>query len=109
MSAKVIDEGIPWGVYVAYSRGKMIVNEERSPLNIPARRGDRNRINQLIKTAESFGLDEITVKFVEGSRRVTEEEYEEQHARLASGEVPDKYDLGNMIEEYKYREQNGLL
>jgi hypothetical protein len=41
------------------------------------------------------------LKYIDGSRPVTDEEYEEQQTRMSSGLVPDKYDLGTLIEERK--------
>ena len=105
---KAVDEGIPWGIYKAYSNGKPIMNEDGDFLNIASMKGDRTKIRELIQAAESFGLDGITVQFLPGARQVDDETYEEQLYRLANGMVPDEHDLGNMIDEYKYRKQHGF-
>jgi hypothetical protein len=112
---RIVDQGIPWGVYVAYWRGKKIVEQDSdgsyNVLNIASFKNDKNRISQLIETAKSFGFDEvdIEVEFVEGARQISDEEYSEQVSRLKEGLVPDKYDLGNMIDDYKFRQRNELL
>ncbi len=93
------------GVYVALSNGKYIVDSddpaEAQQLSIQAWRGDQRRIDELIREAKSFGLENITVEFIPDVRKVTQEEYEEQQQRLAEGKTPDPYDLGALIDDYK--------
>lgn len=105
---KIVDEGINWGVYKAYTRGRPIMDEDGNYLNIASMRGDQRRIRELIHAAESFGLDEISVEFIPGARQIDDEEYEQQVDRLREGYVPDKYDLGNLIDEMNYKKANGF-
>lgn len=101
MATRVIDE-IPYGVYVAKtSEGKYIANQDGDLLNIVSRKNDIKRINQLKEAAKGFGFDDIQVEFRAGSRRVTEDEFQEMLERQANGQVADPYDLGVLIDEYK--------
>lgn len=91
---RAIDQGIQFGVYIAKSRGKYIMDEDKNLLNIASRRGDESRIRELVRVAQSFGLDEITVEWREGARQIDDEEFERQVERMNSGLVPDELDAG---------------
>jgi hypothetical protein len=99
---KTVDEGIPFGIYVAKDHnGKYVVDEEQNFLCISSMRGDVRRVEQLMAAAKQCGIEQPQVEFWEGARKVTEDEYEEQKERARDGYVPDKYDIGNLIDEYK--------
>jgi hypothetical protein len=103
---KVVDEGIPYGVYIWQVNGKTIVDEDRNYLIAPARRGDLRAIARLKDFVnKELGIFEGQAVFEEGARPISDEEWEEQKERSLAGEVPDKYDLGNLIDEYKYRQE----
>jgi hypothetical protein len=46
------------------------------------------------------------LKFISGTRPVSDEEYAEQEMRARAGLIPDKYDLGALYEERKYGKRN---
>lgn len=103
-----VDEGIPYGVYIWEVNGKPVVNEDFDYLVAPARRGDLMAIKRLTDFVKNvIGLEEGGPVFKEGVRPVSQSEYEDQIYRLQSGETPDPYDLGNLIDEYKYKKELG--
>jgi hypothetical protein len=86
--------------------GQIVGDDEGNFLNIPSVKGDRTKIANLRYTAHNIlkgnGLEaEGAAYFMPGRRRVTDEEFEEQETRLASGLVPDEYDLGSMMDTLK--------
>lgn len=104
----IVDEGIPYGVYVWRINGKPVVNENYDYLVAPARRGDLRAIKKLTDFVHNeLGIFEGGPVFEEGARPISEGEWEEQMARMQNGETPDPYDLGNLIDEYKYRKELG--
>ena len=103
---KVVDEGIPYGVYIWRVDGRPIVDEEFNYLCAPARRGDLTAIAKLSRFVKNeLGIHEGEAYFEEGVRPVSQDEYEDQKARQLAGDVPDPYDLGNLIDEYNYRKE----
>jgi len=100
---KAVGQGIPYGVYIWRINGKAVVNEDLEYLQIAARRGDQKKIAELKRFVnEELGIHEGEAFFEEGSRPISHDEWEDQMARQKAGEVPDPYDLGNLIEEYNY-------
>lgn len=88
------------GLYVwELPNGKILVDEEYRQLNIPAKKGDVQRMRILRDAARSYGFHEGKPKFLSGSRRVTDEEYEHQLDRAKAGLIPDPFDVGAMKEE----------
>lgn len=103
---KQIEEGIPYGVYIWRINGKPVVDEEYNYLQIASRRGDQTKIARLKEFVnKELGIFEGEASFEEGARPISQEEYEDQMARQLAGEVPDPYDLGNLIEEQKYAKE----
>jgi hypothetical protein len=106
-----IVEDSNYGVYIwRDGKGRAVVDSELNYMLIASRRGDLKNIKLLEEAARSFGVMDGGPEFCAGSRPISEGEFEEQKARQEAGLVPDVYDLGNMIDEYKYQkelEQNG--
>lgn len=103
---KIVDEGIPYGVYIWRINGKPVVDQEFNYLVAPARRGDLRAIKRLTDFVRNeLGIDEGEACFEEGVRPISQGEWEDQKARQLAGDVPDQYDLGNLIDEYKYRKE----
>lgn len=103
---KIVDEGIPYGVYTWRIDGKAVVNENFDYLVAPARRGDMRVINKLTDFVRNeLGITEGGPVFEEGVRPISEEEWEDQMARMQAGDTPDPYDLGNLIDEAKYQKE----
>lgn len=74
--------------------GRFVTDEDKNLMNIPAIRGDLAAIKKITDAAKYYGLEEGQPFFLEGSRRATDEELEEQKERLRQGLVPDPYDIG---------------
>jgi hypothetical protein len=93
---QVIDKYYDWGLYV-YKKadGKWFTDGTGSVLNVPARKGDIEKIAELKKVAIHYG-DEGNGEavFVPGLTRVSEAEYSEQKQRLREGLIPSMNDLG---------------
>lgn len=103
---KIVDEGIPYGVYTWRVNGKAVVNENFEYLVAPARRGDRKAIARLTEFVnKELGIFEGEPVFEEGSRPISEQEWEHQMERMQNGETPDPYDLGNLIDEANYQKE----
>lgn len=103
---KPVSDGIPYGVYIWRINGKPVVNENLDYVQIASRRGDLNKIARLKKFVnEELGIFDGGPYFEEGSRPISQEEWEDQMARQMNGQVPDPYDLGNLIDEYRYQKE----
>lgn len=103
---KVVDEGIPYGVYIWRINGKPLVNENYDYLQIASKRGDFTKAAKLKEFVNNeLGIYEGEPHFMEGVRPISQAEYEDQMDRQLAGETPDPYDLGNLIEEYNYRKE----
>jgi len=84
------------GLYVwQMPNGQIVTDQNKDVMNIPAMRGDITAITKISNAAKKLGIDEGSPLFLEGARRVTEEELEEQTERMSSGLIPDPYDIGN--------------
>lgn len=95
-------EELPYGLYLALdSQGRYIIDEEKNHLCISSRKGDRNKINDLMHAAEGFGFEDPMYEWREGASKIDDEESERQHSRMSQGLVPDDKDLGNMLDELK--------
>lgn len=103
---KRVDEGIPYGVYIWAVNGKPVVNEDFEYLQIASKRGDLRKISALQEFVnKELGIYEGRAVFQEGVRPVSHEEWEHQKERQLAGDVPDQYDLGNLIDELNYRKE----
>lgn len=93
---QVIDKHYDWGLYVyKKSNGKWFTDGDGSVLNIPAMKGDLDKISELKKAAMHYGDEgDGQAVFVPGLTRISEEEYSEQKQRLQEGLIPSMNDLG---------------
>jgi len=93
---KVIEKNYNWGLYVyKKSNGKWFTDGEGNVLNIPANRGDLDKISELKKAAMHYGdPGDGNAIFVPGLTRISEEEHSEQMDRMKSGLIPSMNDLG---------------
>jgi len=83
------------GVYVwEMPDGRWIGDDEGNFLSITSKIGDRDKINLLAKAVRHYGIDEGKPKFLEGSRKIDDEEFEYQKQRLKWGLTPDPLDIG---------------
>lgn len=106
MNPRVVDEGIPYGVYIWRVNGKPVVDEDFNYLIAPSRRGDLAAIGRLTRFVNNeLGITEGEAWFEEGTRPISQEEWEHQRARQEAGLVPDEFDLANLIDEAKYQQE----
>lgn len=91
------------GMYVwEMEDGSWVGDDAGHFMNIVSMKDDPTRIRQLTDAARSYGVYEGKPVFLSGHRPVTDEEYEEQKARLEEGLTPDRYDIPSMLEAYKH-------
>lgn len=107
MKKQLIDE-YNWGVYIWKTpEGKVVKNENGDFLMIMSKKGNKAQIEKLRLAAKSCGIDGGEAIFWSGHRPISEEEYQEQVARLTVGLVPDKLDYYAAKEELEARKRNG--
>ncbi len=88
------------GIYVWQTAdGRFVADQDGNLMNIPGKRGDLYAMNELKKAARYYGIEDGEPYFVEGSRRITQEEWEHQKDRMLNGLVPDEYDIGAYKDE----------
>jgi hypothetical protein len=86
------------GVYVwQKANGKFFTDGSNNILNIPARKDDRTKIEELTKAAAYYGESEGKAVFFPGTGRVSDEEHSEQVDRMSQGLIPSMNDLGAII------------
>jgi len=91
----IIPKMYDWGIYVwKRSNGKWFTDGQGNILNIPAMRGDIEKLAELRKAAAHYGEPEGEPVFFAGLNRVSEEEYSEQVERMKNGLIPSMNDLG---------------
>lgn len=90
-----------WGVYVALSDGKYVINSEGDYLSIPSEYNNAQKIRKLIKTAKSYGLENVSVEFIDGAYQISEEEYQNQKSAQASGLLLPGQDPGAFRDEQR--------
>ncbi|NCZ76670.1 MAG: hypothetical protein EBY12_01535 [Actinobacteria bacterium] len=84
------------GVYVwLMPDGRWIGDDDGNYLSVPSRKGNRTRIDELAREVRSYGIYEGSPHFLAGSRKITDEEFQEQEDRLKWGLIPDPLDIGN--------------
>ena|ERR1044072_131500 len=91
------------GIYVfRLPNGDYVMDDELRVLSIAATRGDIQKMKELTLAAKVHGFDEGTCEFVEGARKVSDEEFILQYDRFMEGYIPDPYDIGNMQDMWRY-------
>lgn len=82
------------GVYVwQLPNGDFVMDEDLNVLSIQAFRGDIAAMKKINAVAQNLGLDGKPY-FVEGARKISDTEFDEQRARFFAGLTPDPYDIG---------------
>lgn len=93
--ATVIPKFYDWGLYFwQLPDGHLFKDGDGNMLNIPANRGDLQKIVELKNAAAFYGQPEGKPYFVPGVSRATDEEYSEQVDRMRQGLLPNMNDLG---------------
>lgn len=83
------------GIYVwEMPDGRWIGDDAGNYLSITSKRGNRDRIETLAKAVRSYGIYEGNPLFLEGRRKIDDEEFEYQQQRLKWGLTPDPLDIG---------------
>ena len=70
-------------------------------LSVTSMKGNKARIDLLANAVRGYGIYEGSPKFLEGRRKIDDEEFEYQKQRLEWGLVPDPLDIGNYKDEMK--------
>ena len=85
----VVQSKADYGLYAwRLPNGKLFKDEDGNILNIPSTRYDFSKMATITKAAEYFGQPEGEPVFLAGVGRVTEEEYQEDLARIQQGLLP---------------------
>lgn len=104
--ARIIEE-TNLGLYLwVMPNGLPVADEDGNYMNIPSVKGDKEKIKALTDAARHYGIYEGQAVFQPGRRRITDEELEEQKARLKAGLVADPYDVAALKEQARYGRQH---
>jgi hypothetical protein len=91
------------GVYVwKLPDDSFVADEDANVMSIAAFRGDLSAISKIREAARHHGFPEGEAVFLEGARKITDEELQEQIYRMNQGLVPDPYDIGVYKEELQF-------
>ena len=102
INTQVLEEESTLGIYVwEMPDGRWIGDDEGNYLSVTSKKNNKSRIEALAKEVRSFGIYEGQPKFLSARRKINDEEFEEQKARLKWGLVPDPLDIGNYKDELK--------
>ena len=86
------------GVYIwQMPDGRWVGDDNGNYLSVAAFKGDKNKVAAITEVVKGFGIETGSAVFLSGQRKINDEEYEEQKARLKWGLTPDPLDIG----EYK--------
>jgi len=86
--------------------GRWIGDDEGNFLSVLAMRGDRVKMNMLADAVRHYGIDVGQPLFLEGRRKIDDEELEYQKQRLRWGLTPDPLDIGVYKDEMKAAKGN---
>lgn len=104
---QVLDDGIPYGVYVwKMPDGRWIGDEDGNFLSIASMNGDIRRIAELTRAVRSYGIEEGGPEFLAGRRKISDEEYRSQLERHNEGLTPDELDVPALVEELVFNDRN---
>jgi len=82
------------GIYVwQKADGDFVADDELNILSVQAFRGDLRAISNIAAVARNIGFGEGQAVFVEGARKIDQEEWEEQRYRQSIGLQADPYDI----------------
>ena len=102
LKSATVKEETRLGIYVwEMPDGRWIGDDDGNYLSVTAMKGNKARIDLLAKAVRGYGIYEGQPKFLEGRRKIDDEEFEYQKQRLEWGLVPDPLDIGNYKDEMK--------
>lgn len=91
------------GVYVwKLPDDSFVADENANVMSIAAFKGDLSAISKIKEAAKHHGFSEGEAVFLEGARKINDEELQEQIDRMNRGLVPDPYDIGVYKEEMRF-------
>jgi hypothetical protein len=100
--------GFAWGVYFwKLPNGHLFKDDDGNMLSIDSVEGDLGKMAEIRKAAAYYGQPEGEPWFYAGIKKVTDEQYEEQKARLAEGLIPSMDDIGAIAAAKKSLELYG--
>lgn len=95
------------GVYVwKMPDGRIVADSDMNYLSISAFRGDLQAIKRIADAARYYGVEEGQPYFLEGARKISDGEYEEQKERMRQGLIPDELDIGVYKDALEQRNRN---
>jgi hypothetical protein len=89
------------GIYVWQLPDGDFVAQGLDVLSIEAVRGDIQAMAAIQKAAKYYGYPEGSPVFVEGKRKITDDEFQVQLSRMRQGMTPDPQDIGNYKDEMR--------
>lgn len=99
---KHVIEEVPYGTYIwRMNDGTYLVDDEYRHLSIFCMKNDQRAINALAQEARSLGFPNGTAEWKTGTRKITDDEFEEQEARQRMGLVADPLDYGAIADSIK--------
>lgn len=102
LKSATVKEETRLGIYVwKMPDGRWIGDDDGNYLSITSMKGNKARIELLAKAVRGYGIYEGEPLFLEGRRKIDDEEFEYQKQRLEWGLVPDPLDIGNYKDEMK--------
>lgn len=91
------------GVYVwKLPDDTFVADQDANVMSIAAFRGDLSAISKIRSAARHYGFEDGQPVFLEGARKITDDELQEQIYRMNQGLVPDPYDIGAYKEEMRF-------
>ena len=90
------------GIYVwEMPDGRWIGDDDGNFLSITSKKGNKSKVDALVREVRSYGIHEGRPKFLSARRKIDDEEFEYQKKRLDWGLIPDPLDIGNHKDEIK--------
>jgi hypothetical protein len=99
----VLKKKAQYGIYVWQMdhNGKAFGDGNGNVMNIPGRPHDIESMAKIRKAAEYYGAPKGKAIFMEGIRRITDEEHSEQIDRMKQGYIPSETDIGAWMDASK--------
>lgn len=96
----VEDPRVRHGVWIwVMPNGSVVMDEDRNVLNTVGYKGDVTAAFTLAQAVREYGITEGRPFFIEGSRPISDEEYERQKFRMKLGLTPDPDDYGAILDD----------
>jgi hypothetical protein len=105
---RVVQEGIPYGVYVWQMPDNNILGDSQgNVLSVVSMRGDIKNMNAIARFVKlELGIEGGTPLFLEGADKLTQDEHDGQMEQMLNGFVPDR-DIASYVDDAKRKKRNG--